>query len=166
MRRALAPSLLFLGALVTIGLTRTTPQADLHLIAQLTPADFRAVLDQLKLSYKEDREADGTPTFVLGGFRDPIQLALRRDGNAGFVTSIEASTTFTVKDKLSVSAANDWNNTNRFNRCSIDAEGRPTLATDWIVGNGITREALASSINLYVMSVRKFEAETLGKRGL
>lgn len=169
MRRALAPSLMLVGALVAIGLANPlhpAPQTDLHLVAQVTPSEFRTVLDELKLTYKEDRDAEGTAVFNLAGFRDPVQLSLRRDGNAGFVTSIEATTTFTVKDKLSVSAANDWNNTNRFARCSIDADGRPILATDWIVGNGVTHEGLLSSVGLYTLCVRKFEAETLGKRGL
>jgi hypothetical protein len=169
MTRALIPAVLMLVAFGAVALARphlsATP-TDLHLIAQVSPSDVRSVLDELKATYKEQKEVDGTTVFLVSGPRDSILIYLHRDGNAGFVTSLEATTTYSVKDKLSVSAANDWNSSNRFSRCSIDADGRPTLATDVIVGSGITRESLSASVNLFLMTAKKFEAETLAKRGL
>ena len=138
----------------------------LHVVAQVTPSDIRTLLDDLKVTYKEDRDSDSMTCFSMAGGRDPILLNLRKDGGATFVTSVEMTTTFSTKDKLGLSAANDWNSTTRFSRCSIDAEGKPALSTDLIVAEGVTTESLKTTVQLFIMSARKFNTEVLAKRGL
>ena len=137
----------------------------LHVIAQVGPTDVSKSLDSLKLAYKEDT-VDGNPSFTISGSRGPVTVNLKKDGGATFITSIEVMATFATKDKLGLSAANDWNSTNRFSRCSIDAQGQPSLATDIIVAEGVTQETLKTTLNLFMMSTRKFDTEVLAKRGL
>lgn len=138
----------------------------LRVVTTVVPADVRTCLNELKTTFREDAERDGTVVFEVAGPRGPVSIALRKDGAADFVTSIEMTGRLTTSDRLLLSAANDWNGNNRFVRCSVDAEGRPVLASDVVVADGVTQESLKTSVRVFLLSAKKFEAEVLAKRGL
>jgi len=117
-------------------LSTSLPAQPVEATAEISMAQIRSLLDELKIKYEENQEEKYVyfnfelDSYNLTLFRYPDSLLLQAHFN----------------DKLKVAQANNWNQTAQFGRAYLDKEDHPYVEADLRFEGGVTPGALKAFV--------------------
>lgn len=118
------------------------------LVAALQEAGYKATLDT---------DSSGDPRIKSGASGANFSIYFYGCSANANCKSIQFSTSYTVKPKLTLQKINEWNAKNRFGQAYLDQDGDPVIQFDVVLENGTPSNLFIASLDRWTTAMGTFQ---------